>query len=117
MDPMDPTDTGGSDDVTISKQLLDELLSLARGGQARDMAARLGKGPVAPTGDLPPPDDAGLEGSPDEEAAESPDQEAAEPIPGVEGEDPAAGDLAAGDKPDPMKMRALLAHMKAGKGA
>lgn len=97
------------DDSELQAKLIAELEQLARGGQARDMAGRLGKLP--PEAPPDPGADPMAEGSPDEEAGESPDEEALEqePIPGVEGDDETAG---ATGKPDPSKLRMLLAAMK-----
>lgn len=103
---MHPMDEG--DDSEMQKQLLEELMQLARGGMAKDMRQRYGK----------PMEDAGAE-----EMPEDPD------IPGVEtsaqdgeGELPPADDGAAegggeGGELDPAKLRALLASMKAKGGA
>lgn len=107
MMPMQP-DSGG-DEQSILQKLIAELEQLAQAGQGNEAAQRLGKVPMpAPGGDLPP-DPAGLEGSPEEEMGEDPATEDMEPVPGAEQD--AGGDELAG-KPDPMKMRALLAKLK-----
>lgn len=104
----------GSDEQTLLQQLIAELQQLAQGGRASELAQRLGKAPMppAPMGDQPPDDGAPLEGSPEEEAGEDPATEDAEPVPGAETDDPGEGGAAMGGKPDPEKMRALLAKMK-----
>lgn len=101
-------------DPETLKQVLDELLEYAHGGQAREMAARRGGG--APP-ENPPELGGELPAGEGEEQALSPEAEAAEPIPGVEdepGEPGAEGEMAGEQpgKPDPAKLRALLAQMK-----
>lgn len=97
-----PIDEEG-DELSLKKQLLDELMEYARGGMARDMRQRFGK----PLDDAPEalegageevPEDAeipGVEASPDGEVAEG--QPAAE-----------EGGM------DAEKLKALLASMKGG---
>ncbi len=111
MDPMAMQDDEGGEHSILLK-LIAELEQLAQGGQAQEMAQRLGKAPMpGAMGDAPPGPGAPLEGSPEEEAGEDPATEDAEPVPGVDPEDGGGEDQ--GSKPDPMKMRALLAKMKA----
>ncbi len=108
---MMPMQDDGSDEQPILHKLIAELEQLAQGGRAQEMAQRLGKAPMPDAlGAGPPEPGDQLEGSPEEEAGEDPATEDAEPVPGVEPED---GGEDVGSKPDPEKMRALLAKMKA----
>lgn len=109
---MMPTQDDGEHEQSILQQLIAELEQLAQGGRAQEMAQRLGKAPMpGAVGDGPPEPGDQLEGSPEEESGEDPATEDAEPIPGVEPE--SGADEASAGKPDPVKMRALLAKMKA----